>query len=66
MIKLNDDAKKKLIIKLTESINALPGNKENVDSLTGVWDDDRDADIIIKDIRNSRAAKEKTGSTRMK
>ena len=48
------ESKKDLIIKLTNSINDKNVNKHDFSSCFGVWDDDRSADEIIDDIRNSR------------
>ncbi len=50
---LDTNTKKKLIIKLTESID-MPNNNKNVKSLFGSWNDDRDSDLIIKEIKDSR------------
>jgi hypothetical protein len=53
---LDNLSKKKLIIKLTESLEV---KKEKVDlnTLFGAWEDNRDADEIIKEIRESRVEK---------
>jgi len=51
---LDNDSKKRLIVKLTESIEAKPVEKIDLRSLFGAWEDNRDADQIIKDIRDSR------------
>ena len=50
---LDDSAKKKLIIKLTESLETKT-QEPNLQSLFGAWEDNRDADTINKEIRNSR------------
>lgn len=49
-------SKKKLIIKLTESLDV---KEEKVDlrALFGAWNDDKDSDEIIKEIRESRIEK---------
>ncbi|WP_113923564.1 hypothetical protein [Cognataquiflexum aquatile] len=49
-------SKKKLIIKLTESLEA---KEEKVDLFTlfGAWEDNKDSDEIIKEIRESRIEK---------
>ena len=52
--KMDNDSKKKLIIKLTESIEVKEAPKFNLRSLFGAWEDNREADEIIKEIRNSR------------
>ncbi len=53
LTRLDNGSKKKLIIKLTESIEV---NNEEIDlrSLFGAWDDDKDSDEIIKEIKASR------------
>jgi len=51
---LDNDSKKRLIIKLTESIDTEPVEKIDLRSLFGAWEDNRDADQIIKEIRDSR------------
>ena len=48
------ETKKKLIIELTKSITASPVGKSKIKKLYGAWDDDRSAEEIIADIRNSR------------
>lgn len=50
---LDNISKKKLIIKLAESLEV---KVENVDlnTLFGAWEDDKDSDEIIKEIRVSR------------
>jgi len=58
---LDNLSKKKLIIKLTESLDI---KEEKVDLLTlfGAWEDDKDSDEIIKEIRESRIEKEENPS----
>ncbi len=51
---LDNGSKKKLIIKLTESIETTEGSKFELRDLFGAWEDSRDSDEIIKEIRNSR------------
>ncbi len=53
LTKLDKDSKKKLIIKLTESIETR-NERIDVKSLFGAWEDDKDSDEIIKDIKSSR------------
>ena len=58
--KLDNVSKKKLILKLSESIS-----KENIEdsdliSMYGAWIDDKSSDEIIKEIRNSRINKLET------
>jgi hypothetical protein len=54
-------SKKKLIIKLTESLE-IKEEKADLRSLFGAWEDNKVADEIIKEIRESRVEKaENTG-----
>ena len=48
------ESKKDLIIKLTKSINNKSDDKHDFSACFGAWDDERSADEIITDIRNSR------------
>lgn len=50
---LDTNSKKRLIIKLTESLEEPKINKDKK-SLFGSWVDDRDSDLIIKEIIDSR------------
>lgn len=54
--RLDNLSKKKLIIKLTESLDF---EKEATDLKTifGAWEDSRDSDEIIKEIKDSRVDK---------
>lgn len=52
--KLDTNSKKRLIIRLTESIEMKEDNSFDLKSLFGAWEDSRDSDEIIKDIRDSR------------
>ncbi len=52
--KLDTNSKKRLIIKLTESIEAVEEPSFDLKSIYGVWEDSRDSDEIIKEIRDSR------------
>ena len=54
--RLDNSAKKKLIIKLTESLE-FAKKETDLKSLFGAWEDSRDADEIIKEIRESRVNK---------
>jgi len=54
LTRLDNDSKKKLIIKLTESIDTKEVNKIDWRDLYGAWEDDRTAEEIIKEIRDSR------------
>jgi hypothetical protein len=48
------ESKKDLIIKLTQSINDKSEENHDFSICFGAWDDERSADEIINDIRNSR------------
>ena len=52
--RLDDNSKKKLIIRLAESIETKEESKFDLESLFGAWEDSRDSDEIIKEIRESR------------
>lgn len=54
LTRMDNSSKKKLIIKLTESIETKDNVKFNLRSLFGAWEDSKDSDEIIKEIRNSR------------
>ncbi len=58
LFNLDNNSKKHLIIRLTESIET--EKKENIDlkMLYGAWIDDKDSDEIIKEIRDSRVEKQ--------
>lgn len=51
---LDNNSKKKLIIKLTESLEAENPKIIDLKSLYGSWEDSRNADEIINEIRDSR------------
>lgn len=51
LIRLDNRSKKKLIIKLTESIEDRVKSNVSLKDLSGAWDDSRDSDEIIKEIR---------------
>lgn len=56
--RLDNGSKKKLIIKLTESIEEKEKETNiSLKELSGAWEDSRDSDEIIKEIRNSRVDK---------
>ncbi len=55
--RLDNRSKKKLIIKLTESIEEKEKSNVSLKDLSGAWEDYRDSDEIIKEIRNSRINK---------
>ena len=56
--RLDNGSKKKLIIKLTESIEEKEKKTVSLKDLSGAWKDSRDSDEIIKEIRNSRVDKQ--------
>jgi hypothetical protein len=53
---LDNLSKKKLIIKLTESLD-IKEEKVDLRTLFGAWEDNKDSDEIIKEIRDSRVEK---------
>lgn len=54
LTRLDNGSKKKLIIKLTESIETKDESEFDLRCLYGAWEDSRDSDEIIKEIRESR------------
>ncbi len=56
--RLDNRSKKKLIIRLTESIEEKEKLNVSLRDLSGAWEDSRDSDEIIKEIRNSRVNKQ--------
>lgn len=54
LFNLNTSSKKKLIIRLTKSIQSKKSINIDLKSLYGTWDDNRDADEIIDFIKKSR------------
>ena len=54
---LDNLSKKKLIIKLTESLD-IEEEKVDLRMLFGAWEDDKDSNEIIKEIKESRIEKE--------
>ncbi|OQX75200.1 MAG: hypothetical protein B6D64_12090 [Bacteroidetes bacterium 4484_276] len=56
--RLDNISKKKLIVKLTESIEINEDKEFDLRSLHGAWEDSRDSDEIIKDIMDSRIDKQ--------
>ncbi len=54
LFRVDNDSKKKLIIKLTESIEDKDNSKFDLNSLYGAWEDDKDSDEIISEIIKSR------------
>jgi hypothetical protein len=57
LINLDNNSKKHLIIKLTESIETEKKTDIDLNKLYGAWIDDKDSDEIIKEIRESRIEK---------
>jgi len=57
LTKLDNVSKKRLIVKLTESIEIKVESNFDLSSLYGAWEDSRSSDEIIKEIRNSRVNK---------
>jgi hypothetical protein len=53
--KLDNNSKKRLIIKLTESIVSKDFEAFELRSIYGKWEDSRDSDEIIKSIKDSRS-----------
>lgn len=58
--RLDNVSKKRLIVKLTESIEVEEENNFNLKGLYGAWKDSRTSDEIINDIRKSRVEKRKS------
>ncbi len=57
LTKFDNSTKKKLIIKLTESIEVENTNEFDLKSICGAWEDHRSSDEIIMDIKKSRVEK---------
>ena len=57
LAKLDNGTKKKLIVKLTESIELKETKGFDLRSLFGAWDDTKDSDEIIGEIKDSRTNK---------
>ena len=57
LTKLDNVSKKRLIVKLTESIEIKVESNFDLSRLYGAWEDSRSSDEIIKEIRNSRVNK---------
>lgn len=55
--RLDTVTKKRLIVKLTESIEVKKKKHKDLSSLYGGWEDSRTSDEIISDIRSSRVEK---------
>ena len=60
LARLDNNSKKRLIIRLTESIETETDKKNNdFNNLFGAWNDKRNAEEIINEIRNSRSENRK-------
>lgn len=57
LTKLDNVSKKRLIVKLTESIDLKAKKHFDLRSLSGAWEDSRTSDQIIADIKNARVEK---------
>lgn len=57
LFRLDNRSKKKLIIKLTESIEEKAPDDFDLKNLFGAWEDSRNSDDIIREIRESRIDK---------
>lgn len=57
---LDTNAKKKLISKLTESLEAKSEKNFDIESVFGAWEDNRTSDEIIREIKSSRVEKKNT------
>jgi len=54
LVKFDNKTKKKLIIKLTQSLEIKDKKPFDLKSLFGAWQDDRNTELIIEEIKNSR------------
>lgn len=57
LVRLDNNSKKKLIIKLTESIETNSDESVSLNDFFGAWEDRKDSDTIIKEIKDSRVEK---------
>lgn len=55
--RLDKNSKKRLIIKLTESLEVRDTKSFDLKSLYGAWEDTKTSDEIISEIKNSRVEK---------
>ena len=58
LINLDNNSKKRLIIRLTESIETEKKENTDLNLLYGAWTDDRDSDEINREIRDSSIEKQ--------
>jgi hypothetical protein len=54
LFNLDNASKKRLISKLNESLSSGKKEVSDLKSIFGAWEDNRDSDEIIKEIRESR------------
>ncbi len=59
---LDNAAKKHLIVKLNKSLETKSRKKTELKTLFGAWDDSRESDEIISEIKSSRVSKNHTES----
>ncbi len=57
LTRLDNVSKKRLIEKLTQSLTINETKKDDLASLHGAWEDSRNSDEIISDIKKSRVEK---------
>lgn len=57
LYRLDNNSKKRLIVKLTESIETKNDKDFDLETLFGAWEDARNSDEIINEIRDSRVQK---------
>lgn len=57
LTKLSNSSKKKLIVKLTESMEDDTDSNFDLSSLYGAWEDSKSSDEIIQEIKDSRTDK---------
>ena len=57
LTRLDNNSKKRLIVKLTESIDDNHIKSSEIRNLYGAWQDSKDSDTIIKEIKESRVEK---------
>ncbi len=56
LLRFDNNTKKKLIVKLTNSLEFNNEKKTDIATLFGAWKDDKSTDEIIAEIRKSRVA----------
>jgi len=60
--RLNNNTKKRLINKLTKSLKINSDSTFDLKSLYGAWNDNKDSDTIIQEIKNSRVESDNRSS----